>query len=230
MKIRLAKALSSQGYCSRRSAEKLILEGKVRVNGACIKEVVCFVSQDDKLEVEGCIQPENDLKLWIYYKPKGLITTYSDPLSRHTVFENFPYNASRHLVSVGRLDINSEGLLLMTTSKSLAHTLEHPCNNFARTYKVRTFGNLSDEVLQIKNGIIIDGIRYKPIKINVLQRGINSWLEMILTEGKNREIRKILEYFGLQVNRLIRTNYGPFSLEDLRPGEAMEVNLNKLKL
>jgi 23S rRNA pseudouridine2605 synthase len=230
MKTRLAKALSSKGYCSRRNAEKLILTGRVKVNGIQVREVVSFVSDEDKLQVEGFAEPESLKKLWIYHKPKGLITTYSDPLNRNTVFQNFPLDTSGHLVSVGRLDINSEGLLLMTTCKTLAHNLEHPENELPRVYKVRTFGDLSDDVLQIKHGIIIKGIKYKPIEINVLQRGVNSWLEMTLFEGKNREIRKILEHFALQVNRLIRTNYGPFSLGDLKPGQAREVSINKLKL
>jgi 23S rRNA pseudouridine2605 synthase len=230
MRIRLAKALSNKGYCSRRDAEELIAQGRVKINGVKVKEVVSFVSDEDKLEVDNAVEPKEKKKLWIYYKPKGLITTHNDPLRRNTVFQHFPYLCDSHLISVGRLDINSEGLLLMTTCKSLAHTLEHPSNNFSRIYKVRTFGNLSDDVLQIKHGIIIKGIRYRPIKINIIERGVNSWLEMTLFEGKNREIRKILEHFALQVNRLIRTHYGPFSLDDLRPGNAKEVDLNKLKL
>jgi 23S rRNA pseudouridine2605 synthase len=229
MKMRLAKAISNKGYCSRREAERLILQGKVKVNGIVPKESVILVSEQDVIEISHHKAPLLTPKLWIYHKPKGLITTHQDPQNRPTVFDAFPIKTDSHIISVGRLDLNSEGLLLMTNSKSLAHELESPDNKFERIYKVRVFGKFTNAIFEIKKGITIDGIRYKPIRIAILQEGINSWFKVGLTEGKNREIRKIFEYFGLTVNRLIRTDYGPFSLGDLEEGAAIEVDANKIK-
>jgi 23S rRNA pseudouridine2605 synthase len=230
MKIRLAKAISNKGYCSRRDAEKLILENRVRVNNVLINEVVTFVTPDDDIQVMGHkIIKNQDAKLWIYYKPVGIITTQRDPQGRRTVFEDFPINPDSHIVSVGRLDINSEGLLLITNSKKLAKLLEDPANCFERVYRVRVFGAANPDIMSISKGISIGGINYRPIKITRQQEGINSWYTLVLSEGKNREIRRIFEHFGLSVNRLIRTNYGPFVLGDLKPGQASQTNIGKLE-
>ncbi len=228
--MRLAKAISNQGYCSRRDAEKLIIQGKIRVNDQIVQQCQTLVSEQDKIEVDNYQNLTTSARLWLYHKPKGVISTHKDPQGRKTVFETFPIKLNYHVVSVGRLDLNSEGLLLITNSKSLAHMLEHPENNFERVYKVRVFGKLTDEIFKITRGITIDGIRYKPIKLKILQEGINNWCQMTLSEGKNREIRKIFEHFGLIVNRLIRTDYGPFSLGNLEVGQAQEIPTNKIKL
>ena len=226
--IRLAKAISNNGYCSRRKAEELIAQGQVLVNGELVRNIVTFVSQDDNIELlnRQKIEPAQG-RLWLYYKPVGLITTYYDPQGRPTVFAHLPFMVDQHIVSIGRLDVNSEGLLLLTTSKQLAKKLEDPKNKFERIYKVRVFGPLSKSFFTIEKGIQLDGIRYKPIKLKHISAGINSWYEMILQEGKNREIRRICQAFGLSVNRLIRTQYGPFELGNLKPGEALEVEFEK---
>lgn len=227
MKVRLAKAISNKGYCSRREAEKLILQNRVKVNNEIVTELVTFVLPEDKIEVIGKRELEIKPQLWLYYKPVGVITTQKDPQNRLTAFQDFPIKSDSHIISVGRLDINSEGLLLMTNSKSLAALLESPSNNFARVYKVRALGEVNQAIFQIEKGITIEGVRYRPVKIKLLREGVNSWYEMTLTEGKNREIRKIFEHFGLSVNRLIRTHYGPFFLGDLQPGEAIVADINK---
>jgi 23S rRNA pseudouridine2605 synthase len=229
MKIRLAKAISNKGYCSRREAEKLIAAGRIKVNNMPITELVTLVSEDDDIEVIGQNAPQENVRLWIYHKPVGIITTHNDPQNRRTVFDDFPIKTGGHIVSVGRLDLNSEGLLLMTNSKSLAHTLERPTGDFLRIYKVRVFGKIPNALAQISKGITIDGVYYKPVKIALLQEGKNSWFKIGLSEGKNREIRKIFDHFGLSVNRLIRTDYGPFSLGDLEPSKAIEVPNSQIK-
>jgi 23S rRNA pseudouridine2605 synthase len=227
MMMRLAKAISNKGYCSRREAEKLILQNRVKVNGELVLELVTMVEASDEIEIIGKKALQIKPQLWLYYKPVGIITTQNDPQMRRTAFEDFPIKSDAHIISVGRLDINSEGLLLMTNSKSLAALLENPANKFERVYKVRALGEPNKAIFQISKGITIEGTRYKPVKIQLIREGVNSWYEMILSEGKNREIRKIFEHFGLSVNRLIRTNYGPFALGDLKPGEAIAADINK---
>ena len=227
MMMRLAKAISNKGYCSRREAEKLILQNRVKVNGELVLELVTMVEASDEIEIIGKKALQIKPQLWLYYKPVGIITTQNDPQMRRTAFQDFPIKSESHIISVGRLDINSEGLLLMTNSKSLAALLENPANKFERVYKVRALGEPNKAIFQISKGITIDGTRYKPIKIRLIREGVNSWYEMILSEGKNREIRKIFEHFGLSVNRLIRTHYGPFALGDLNPGDAAEADINK---
>lgn len=226
MTSRIAKIISNRGYCSRRDAEKLVLAGSVRVNGEIVSDVATNFPDDSIVTVNDQeIKSFNKTRLWIYHKPAGVITTRKDPQGRQTVFDAFPND--EHLVSVGRLDINSQGLLLITNDKELSGHLENPANNFTRVYKVRFFGTIPDEFFTIQKGIEIEGIRYKPIKLKILKQGINNWCEMQLNEGKNREIRKVLQHFGLQVNRLIRTAYGPFKLDDLNEGEIKEVNYVK---
>jgi len=226
MKSRIAKIISNRGYCSRRDAEKLVLAGSVKVNGELACDVATNFPNDAIVTINDQeIKPFDKTRLWIYHKPLGIITTRKDPQGRKTVFDAF--DSPEHLVSVGRLDINSQGLLLVTNDKGLAAHLENPTNNFARTYKVRFFGKIPDKLFDVQKGIEIEGIRYKPIKLKILKQGINSWCEMQLSEGKNREIRKVLQHFDLQVNRLIRTQYGPFKLGDLQEGEIKEINYVK---
>jgi 23S rRNA pseudouridine2605 synthase len=223
--MRLAKAISAKGYCSRRNAEELILNGKVMVNKQLITDVVTFVADDDEIEIIGQQTLNIKPKLWLYHKPVGVITTASDPQNRRTVFADLPFCVPEHLVCVGRLDINSQGLLLVTNSKKLAQFLESPVNKFKRVYKVRVWGQCDNNIFSITKGITIDGINYKPVAIELVHKGVNSWYQMTLSEGKNREIRKILQHFGLSVNRLIRTDYGPFSLDGLNPGQAKECQI-----
>lgn len=227
MSSRLAKVISNSGYCSRRDAEKLIIEGRVTVDGKIVMTPAFNVGDENKITVDGKeIQEVVKPRLWLYYKPVGLVTTHKDPQDRPTVFQNLPKNLPR-VISVGRLDLNSEGLLLLTNSGDLARKLELPSNNFLRIYKVRAFGKVDMHAIsKTKSGINIDGINYRPKDIILLKsEAKNSWFEVHLTEGKNREIRKIFEYFGLKVNRLIRTSYGPFSLGKLKSGEVLETKL-----
>jgi 16S rRNA U516 pseudouridylate synthase RsuA-like enzyme len=291
---RLAKAISNSGICSRRQAEKLILAGEVKLDGEIIISPAINVSDQNIIEVSGkIININQNPRLWVYYKPLGLITTHKDTHGRETVFDNLP-NLPR-VISIGRLDLNSEGLLLLTNNGDLARKFELPSSKLERVYKVRAYGdhrniisycerqpviaslvkqsqeattnaaqdchilpkdpsdndrvyNLkrlgvrSDEIATLSSGklamtglsydygIIIDKISYNPKSIKLVKAGTtNSWFEVVLTEGKNREIRKIFEYFGLKVNRLIRLQYGSFLLGSLKPGEYKEQNFHTFK-
>jgi 23S rRNA pseudouridine2605 synthase len=222
---RLAKAISDSGYCSRRDAEKIILSGRVSVDGVLI-QTPAFNVLGNAITIDGLpILQAQQPRLWLYHKPVGLVTTHKDPQNRPTVFQNLPSQMPR-VISVGRLDLNSEGLLLLTNSGDLARKLEMPDNHYQRVYKVRAFGDFDIAALQkITQGITIKEQYYKPSSIRLLTLAKNSWFEVILCEGKNREIRKIFEHFGLSVNRLIRTSYGKWKLGDLKPGEVMEVSV-----
>ena len=223
---RIAKAISSSGLCSRRNAEKLIAAGKVKVNGELIPTPAFLVDDQHIIEVSGKrINLPQQPRMWIYYKPVGLITTHNDPEGRQTVFDNLP--GLPRVISIGRLDINSEGLLLLTNNGELARKFELPSNRFERIYKVRARGNIIASMLKTtKQDIKIDHIIYHIDSIKLLKSNkSNSWYEVILHEGKNREIRKIFKYFGLEVNRLIRIKYGPYLLGDLKPSEYSEVDL-----
>jgi len=223
---RIAKAVSSSGLCSRRNAEKLIAAGKVKVNGELIPTPAFLVDDQHIIEVSGKrINLPQQPRMWIYYKPVGLITTHNDPEGRQTVFDNLP--GLPRVISIGRLDINSEGLLLLTNNGELARKFELPSNRFERIYKVRARGNIIASMLKTtKQDIKIDHIIYHIDSIKLLKSNkSNSWYEVILHEGKNREIRKIFKYFGLEVNRLIRIKYGSYLLGDLKPSEYREVDL-----
>lgn len=224
---RLAKAISHSGVCSRRDAERWIEHGRVKVNKILIESPATLVSPYDFIEIDNLPLPlKPPLRIWLYYKPVGLITSHHDPEKRKTVFSFLRQQGLPHVISVGRLDINSEGLLIITNSASLAHEMESPKNLLPRTYKVRVFGRLNmNELSNLKYGITIEGIRYKPITIKILKESLslNHWLEVTLYEGKNREIRKIMDYMDLRVNRLIRISFGKFSLGDLKPGEILEI-------
>lgn len=226
--IRVAKVIAQSGFCSRREAESLILEHRVMVNGKTIEHPAVFIT-DESIKIDGkLINSKQKTRLFLFYKPIGTICTSKDPENRPTIYDLFPKNLPR-LISVGRLDFNTEGLLLMTTDGTLARHLELPKNNIVRKYRVRVFGKLNHERLKaLIKGITIEGIKYRSIKVEIdTEKESNSWLSVSLNEGKNREIRKIMEHLGLQVNRLIRVNYGSFSLEGLKIAEVREVKIPK---
>lgn len=223
--IRIAKAMARAGLCSRRDAERWIADGRVSVNGKLLTSPAFDVSPRDRVMVDGTPLPAAEpARLWRYHKPKGLVTTHFDPEGRPTVFENLPPGLPR-VVSVGRLDYNSEGLLLLTNDGELARHLELPATGWLRRYRVRAYGRLTQADLdQLKDGTTVDGVTYGPIEatLDSVQSG-NMWLTMGLREGKNREVRKILGSLGLEVNRLIRVSFGPFQLLDIEPGAAEHV-------
>lgn len=197
------------------------------VNGAVLTTPATLVGDGDVVTIDGTLIKNKPLspRLWRYYKPVGLVTTHRDERGRDTVFDHLPSDLPR-VVSVGRLDVNSEGLLLLTTSGALARAMELPSNALERTYRVRVHGAPAEESLRaMRRGVTIDGVHYAPIEVALdgKETGRNRWLTVTLREGKNREIRRIFEHFGHPVNRLIRTQYGAFTLGDLTPGEAVEV-------
>lgn len=233
--IRLAKILAQCGVASRRQAEVLIQTGRVTVNGKLTKEVTTFVNLDtDEITVDNKqITLPNRLRIWLYYKPAGVITTHRDPEGRPTVFDAAREAGLPHVVSVGRLDLNSEGLIILTNQGSFSHFAESPKTAWERCYRVRVYGdNLPvKELMALKNGITIDGMHYDKIDVDFDEKnssGRNTWLMITLTEGKNREIRKVMNYLGLSVNRLIRLSYGPFLLDKMQPGMIQEVSGRKL--
>ena len=225
MTMRIAKFMARSGVCSRREAEELIKQQRVSINGEVITNPAVNVEGDEKILLDGEKLPHREpTKLWLYHKPAGLVTTHKDEKNRPTVFDNLPKSMPR-VISVGRLDLNSEGLLLLTNNGELSRKLELPQNGWSRRYKVRVFGNITPEMLEkLKNGVTVDGVKYGAIRAEIeSKQGANSWLEVTLCEGKNREIRKVMKYFGLEVSRLIRLSYGPFQLGNLKKGELREV-------
>jgi 23S rRNA pseudouridine2605 synthase len=222
---RVAKVIARSGLCSRRDAEKLILEGRVKIDGNIIEKPSINVTNENTILVDGKPIPEAEgEKLWIFHKPKECITSNKDPQGRQTIFDLLPNNMPR-VMTIGRLDYNTEGLLLLTNSGELARHIELPSSGWIRTYKVRAFGNINKQKIeQIIKGVTIDGIKYAPAKIDIeSSKNKNHWLLISITEGKNREVRKILEYAGLTVNRLIRTSYGIFKLEDIPIGKTVQI-------
>jgi len=224
-KERIAKFLSRAGVASRRESERLIEVGRVALNGVVVTHPATLVGTDDALAVDGkAIRGLEQSKIWRYHKPAGLVTTARDPQGRPTVFAALPKTLPR-LISVGRLDINTEGLLLLTNDGELARYLEHPVQGISRTYRIRAHGNADETAIgKLAKGVTVDGVRYRPVQTSLDSRqGSNCWLTMTLREGKNREIKKLLEQVGLQVTRLIRTGYGPFQLGRLAQGAVEEV-------
>lgn len=221
---RIAKALARAGVCSRRDAERLIAEGRVSLNGKVLDSPAVKVTAADLIRVDGRpVAEPQPTRLWRYHKPPGLVTTHRDPQGRPTVFQKLPETLPR-VVSVGRLDLTSEGLLLLTNDGAFARALELPANGWPRRYRARAFGKISqNELDRLAEGIVVDGVRYGPI-VATLDRGTtaNAWITLTLREGKNREVRRVLEALGLKVNRLIRTAYGPFELGALAAGEVEE--------
>lgn len=223
--LRIAKAMARAGLCSRREAERWIADGRVSVNGKLLSTPACEVSGADRVLVDGKPLPGAEpVRLWRYYKPKGLVTTHKDPQGRPTVFASLPPGLPR-VVSVGRLDFNSEGLLLLTNAGPLARHLELPATGWLRRYRVRAHGRVAQADLDaLKDGVEIEGVRYGPIEASLDSvQGANAWLTVALREGKNREVRRILSHLGLEVNRLIRISFGPFQLLELKPGEVEPV-------
>lgn len=222
---RIAKVIARSGLCSRRDAEKMILEGRVKIDGNIVEKPSINVTEKNLIHVDGNPLPKKEEdKLWIFHKPKGCITSTRDPQGRKTIFDLLPNDIPR-VITIGRLDYNTEGLLLLTNSGELARHIELPSTGWIRTYKVRAFGDLNKHKLeQVMKGIEIDGIKYAPAKITIeTSKNKNHWLIMSITEGKNREVRKLLEYAGLSVNRLIRTSYGDFKLGNLPVGKTIQV-------
>ena len=222
---RIAKVLARAGLCSRRDAERWIAEGRVAVDGTVLTSPAVTVGEDAEIRVDGELLPEPDrARLWRYHKPAGLVTTHRDEKGRPTVFAALPKELPR-LISIGRLDLNSEGLLLLTNDGALARRLELPATGWLRRYKVRVHGTVDPERLAtLAKGITVDGVHYGPIRAEFeRQQGSNAWLTLALREGKNREVRRVLEHLGLAVTRLIRLSYGPFQLGNLARGAIEEV-------
>lgn len=228
---RIAKRLARAGLCSRRDAETWVLAGRIAVNGAVIDTPATTVGEGDRIEVDGKPLPARErTRLWLYHKPAGLVTTARDPEGRATVFSALPADMPR-VLSIGRLDINTEGLLLLTNDGGLARILELPETGWLRRYRVRAHGEITQAQLDpLKDGIAVDGILYGPIEA-VMDRaqGANVWLTLALREGKNREVKKVLGALGLTVNRLIRLSFGPFQLGDLPEGEVREIKGRMLR-
>ncbi len=227
-KERIAKKIARCGICSRRDAERKIEKGLVFVNGVQLTTPAVLVSDKDRIVVDGHVLGEKPKsRLWIYHKPNGLIVSAKDKQSRPTIFEKIPKKMG-HIISVGRLDLNSEGLLLLTNDGELARRLELPSSHIRRTYRVRISGKLTPTMIeQIKKGVRIKSVQYKGADIECEKEslGKNQWIKITLSEGKNREIRKIMEYFGFSVSRLIRISYGPYELGDLKSGQIKEVKI-----
>jgi 23S rRNA pseudouridine2605 synthase len=222
---RIAKLLARAGLCSRRDAERWIAEGRVSVDGAVLTSPAVIVTADNDIRVAGKPVPQPDrARLWRYHKPAGLVTTHRDEKGRPTVFDALPRDLPR-LISIGRLDLNSEGLLLLTNDGALARRLELPATGWVRRYKVRVHGTVdAGRLAELAHGITIDGVAYGPIRANLERvQGSNAWIAMALSEGKNREVRRVLEHLGLQVTRLIRLSYGPFQLGHLERGAIAEI-------
>jgi 23S rRNA pseudouridine2605 synthase len=223
---RIAKYLSRAGVASRRDAEALIEAGKVRMNNAPVTHPAVFVTDDDMVVVDGKVvsQPERT-RLWRYHKPDGLVTTHKDPEGRPTVFEKLPEGLPR-VISVGRLDLTSEGLLLLTNDGALSRQLELPSTGWLRRYRVRVHGGVDPAKLQrLADGMVVDGTKFGPIEAQVdSKQRANTWLSVSLREGKNREIRRVMDALLLPVTRLIRVAYGPFQLGLLPRGAVEEVN------
>jgi|SRR5689334_12896279 23S rRNA pseudouridine2605 synthase len=228
---RIAKVMARAGLCSRRDAERLIAEGRVSLNGTVLTSPAVNVGPEDSVLVDGRPLPQAERpRLWRYHKPAGLLVSNRDPRGRPTIFDRLPAELPR-VVSVGRLDFNTEGLLLLTNDGELARELELPATAWLRRYRVRAFGVVDPKALaRLKDGITIEGIRYGAIEA-ALERvqGDNAWLVFGLREGKNREVKKVCEHLGLKVNRLIRISFGPFMLGDLPRGAVEEIQPRVLR-
>ncbi|MEM9425392.1 MAG: pseudouridine synthase [Pseudomonadota bacterium] len=222
---RIAKVLARHGVASRREAEKIIEAGRVSVNGKKIDSPALNVTDADKIAVDGKpLEARDPPRLWLYHKPPGLVTTTKDEKGRRTVFDALPEELPR-VVSVGRLDLNSEGLLLLTNDGEVKRRLELPSTGWLRRYRVRVHGAPTDDAFApLRDGLTVDGERFRPMTVTLdRQQGRNAWITVALREGKNREIRRAMEAIGLPVNRLIRTSYGPFQLGNLKAGHVDEV-------
>lgn len=226
---RIAKFLSAAGVCSRRDAERMIAEGRVSINGKQLTTPATLVTEKDRVMVDGQkikAKLVEEARLWVYHKPAGLVTSHRDEQGRDTIFDHLPRDLPR-VISIGRLDLDSEGVLLLTTSGTLSRAMELPKNAQERVYRVRIRGTpMETHMKQLARGVKVDGVQYQPIDAVLDTQktdGRNRWLTLTLREGKNREIRRIFDHFDLPVSRLIRVAYGDFDLQDLKPGEVAEV-------
>jgi 23S rRNA pseudouridine2605 synthase len=228
---RIAKFLARAGVASRREVERMIAAGRITLNGTVLDTPAVKVSEADNITVDGKpVGAPEKLRVWRYYKPNGLVTSDNDEKGRRTIFDALPETLPR-VMSIGRLDLNSEGLLLLTNDGELKRKLELPSTGWVRKYRVRIKGYPTDELLEpLREGITVDGEKFRPMAITLdRQQGANAWLTIGITEGKNREIRRALNSVDLSVNRLIRTSYGPFQLMTLEPGEVEEVRMKVLR-
>jgi 23S rRNA pseudouridine2605 synthase len=228
---RIAKVVSRAGLASRRDAEEWIVQGRVTVNGRVINSPALDVTANDVITVDGKpLPPRERTRLFMFHKPRGLMTTHADPEGRPTVFDNLPEGLPR-LISIGRLDFNTEGLLLLTNDGGLARVLELPDTGWLRRYRVRAHGEVTQGQLdELKKGVEVDGVKYGPIDATLERdQGANVWLVFAIREGKNREVRNVLAHLGLEVNRLIRISYGPFQLGELAEGQVEEVKTRVLR-
>jgi len=228
---RIAKVIARAGLASRREAEAWIADGRVSVNGKVITSPALNVGPRDRISVDDQPLPRKArTRLFLYNKPRGLVTTHSDPEGRPTIFASLPKGLPR-VISIGRLDMNTEGLLLLTNDGGLARALELPATGWRRTYRVRALGRVMQPALDaLKKGVTVEGIHYGPIEATLdREQGANVWLTFTIREGKNREVRKVLESLGLKVNRLIRVSYGPFELGELEEAEVREVETPALR-
>ena len=223
---RIAKAIARSGLCSRREAERSIINGQVKLNSKILTECGVNVTSKDVIEVNGKPIPNKVItKLWMYHKQRGYLVTNYDPEGRSTIFDQLKNKIETRFISVGRLDMDSEGLILLTNDGDLARKLELPATGWLRKYRVRVHGYVIPKDLEpLKNGITIDGIRYGRIDAALdRQQGSNAWLTLSFREGKNREVRKVMNHLGYNVNRLIRVSFGPFNLKNLPSGELEEI-------
>jgi len=228
---RIAKRMARAGLCSRRDAERWIAAGRVSLDGKVLESPAVTVDAKSKIRVDGKPLPQIEVpRLWRYHKPRGHITSTRDMRGRTTVFEDFPEDMPR-VVTVGRLDVESEGLLLLTNDGELARLLELPSTAWVRRYRVRVHGRPQPEALEkLKRGVVIDGVKYGPIEAQLDHQGpSNAWVTVGLREGKNREVRRLMEHIQLSVNRLIRISFGPFQLGNLEPSQVEEVKQRSLK-
>lgn len=228
---RIAKVVARAGVCSRREAERQIEQGRIAVNGIVLTSPACVVTETDVVTVDGKPLPAKEkTRVWRYHKPAGLVTTRKDPQGRPTVFDSLPDTMPR-VISIGRLDLNSEGLLLLTNDGEFARQMELPSTGWARRYRVRIHGEITPEMIdRLAKGVTINGVRYAPAQVTVdKKQGTNTWLTVSLKEGKNREIRRLMESFNLPVTRLIRVSYGPFQLGNLERGAVDEISGKTLR-
>jgi 23S rRNA pseudouridine2605 synthase len=229
---RLAKVIARAGLCSRRDAEDWIRNGRVAVNGTVVRTPAFNVTDKDRVAVDGePLQLRSGTRLWLYHKPAGLVVTERDPEGRPTIFEALRESGLPRVLTIGRLDINTEGLLLLTNDGGLKRVLELPATGWLRRYRVRAFGAVTQaELDRLKPGVEIEGVRYGPIEAKLeRQQGSNVWMLVGLREGKNREVKNVLGTLGLNVNRLIRVSYGPFQLGELPPGSVEAVKARVLR-
>lgn len=229
---RIAKVIARAGICSRRAAENLILNGKVQIDGKVIDTPAIKVTSANKIMVDNKPLPRIEgTRLWVFHKPRGCLTTNKDPVARKTIFDIIPKNMPR-VVTIGRLDYNSEGLLLLTNDGGLARHMELPASGWTRRYRARAYGAVDmNAIEQIRKGVMIGEVQYEPAEIEIEKTGAgdNSWIIVAVKEGKNREVRRLLAFAGLEVNRLIRTEYGPFKLGAIPRGMVAEIPREEFK-